>query len=85
MSWLFGLTPRKYQSGEKDVTGGITRTGDEMLRTQGPLQKAVYSSSAQSAADYSCLRCSYVTATHFYAALTALHKNCTHYYRPSGA
>jgi transposase len=22
---LFGLTPRKYQSGEKDVTGGITR------------------------------------------------------------
>jgi hypothetical protein len=21
---LFGLTPRKYQSGEKDVTGGIT-------------------------------------------------------------
>src|SRR5438132_8911190 len=30
---LFGLTPRKYQSGEKDVTGGITRTGDEMVRT----------------------------------------------------
>ena len=28
---LFGLTPR--QSGEKDVTGGITRTGDEMVRT----------------------------------------------------
>jgi transposase len=23
----------KYQSGEKDVTGGITRTGDEMVRT----------------------------------------------------
>jgi transposase len=29
---LFGLTPKKYQSGEKDVTGGITRTGDEMVR-----------------------------------------------------
>ena len=28
-----GLTPKKYQSGEKDVTGGITRTGDEMVRT----------------------------------------------------
>ena len=25
--------PKKYQSGEKDVTGGITRTGDEMVRT----------------------------------------------------
>jgi transposase len=30
---LFGLTPKKYQSGEKDVTGGITRTGDEVVRT----------------------------------------------------
>jgi transposase len=30
---LFGLTPKKYQSGEKDITGGITRTGDEMVRT----------------------------------------------------
>jgi transposase len=30
---LFGLTPRKYQSREKDVTGGITRAGDEMVRT----------------------------------------------------
>jgi len=28
----FGLTPRKYQSGETDVTGGITRTGDAMVR-----------------------------------------------------
>lgn len=27
---LFGLTPRKYQSGERDVTGSITRIGDEM-------------------------------------------------------
>ena len=32
-SALFGLTPKKYQSGEKDVTGGITRAGDEMVRT----------------------------------------------------
>ena len=30
---LFGLTPRKYQSGETDVTGGITRVGDEMVCT----------------------------------------------------
>ena len=29
---LFGLTPKKYQSGEKDLTGGITRAGDEMVR-----------------------------------------------------
>jgi transposase len=30
---LFGLTPKIYQSGETDVTGGITRVGDEMVRT----------------------------------------------------
>jgi transposase len=30
---LFGLTPRRYQSGETDVSGGITRVGDEMVRT----------------------------------------------------
>src|SRR3984885_9816701 len=30
---LFGLTPKKYQSGEKDLTGVITRAGDEMVRT----------------------------------------------------
>jgi transposase len=30
---LFGLTPKKYQSGETEVTGGITRVGDEMART----------------------------------------------------
>jgi transposase len=30
---LFGLTPKNYQSGEKDITGGITRVGDEMVRT----------------------------------------------------
>jgi transposase len=29
----FGLTPRKYQSGETDVTGGISRAGDAMVRT----------------------------------------------------
>jgi transposase len=27
------LTPKRYQSGETDVTGGITRVGDEMVRT----------------------------------------------------
>ena len=30
---LFGLTPRKYQSGETDRTGAITRSGDAMVRT----------------------------------------------------
>ena len=30
---LFGLTPSRYQSGETDVSGGITRVGDEMVRT----------------------------------------------------
>jgi transposase len=30
---LFGLTPKKYQSGETDITTGITRVGDEMVRT----------------------------------------------------
>ena len=34
---LFGLTPKRYQSGETDVTGGISRVGDEMVRT-GPLR-----------------------------------------------
>jgi transposase len=29
----FGLTPKKYQSGETDVTGGISRIGDEKVRT----------------------------------------------------
>ena len=29
----FGLTPKKYQSGETDVTGGISRIGDENVRT----------------------------------------------------
>src|SRR3712207_1701061 len=29
----FGLTPRRYQSGETDVTGGISRVGDAMVRT----------------------------------------------------
>lgn len=28
----FGLTPRKYQSGETDVTGSITKAGDAMAR-----------------------------------------------------
>jgi transposase len=30
---LFGLVPKKYQSGERDISGGITRTGDESVRT----------------------------------------------------
>ena len=30
---LFGLTPKRYQSGETNVTGGISRVGDEMVRT----------------------------------------------------
>jgi hypothetical protein len=30
---LFGLVPKKYQSGERDVSSGITRTGDESVRT----------------------------------------------------
>ena len=30
---LFGLTPRKYQSGETDYTGRISKTGDVAVRT----------------------------------------------------
>jgi transposase len=30
---LFGLTPRKYQSGETDVTGRISKIGDGGVRT----------------------------------------------------
>jgi transposase len=30
---LFGLTPRRYQSGEMDVTGGISKAGDMMVRS----------------------------------------------------
>jgi transposase len=29
----FGLTPSKYQSGETDITGGISRVGDGAVRT----------------------------------------------------
>lgn len=29
----FGLTPRKYQSGETNVTGAVSRVGDAMVRT----------------------------------------------------
>jgi transposase len=29
----FGLTPKKYQSGETEVTGGISRIGDPLVRT----------------------------------------------------
>jgi transposase len=30
---LFGLTPSRYKSGETDISGSITRVGDEMVRT----------------------------------------------------
>jgi transposase len=29
----FGLTPKKYQSGETEVTGGISKVGDALVRT----------------------------------------------------
>ena len=29
----FGLTPKRYQSGETDVTGAISKVGDAMVRT----------------------------------------------------
>jgi transposase len=29
----FGMTPRRYQSGEKDYTGRISKCGDELVRT----------------------------------------------------
>ena len=29
----FGMTPKKYQSGEIDVNGGISRIGDVTVRT----------------------------------------------------
>ena len=29
---VFGLTPSRYQSGEIDQSGGISRCGDEMMR-----------------------------------------------------
>ena len=29
----FGLTPKKYQSGETDVTGAISKVGDALVRT----------------------------------------------------
>jgi transposase len=29
----FGLTPKRHQSGETDVTGGISKVGDAMVRT----------------------------------------------------
>src|ERR671939_1997644 len=29
----FGLTPKRYQSGETDVAGGISKVGDAMVRT----------------------------------------------------
>jgi len=39
---VFGLTPSKYQSGENDWTGGISRCGDEMMRTCSTKQPISY-------------------------------------------
>src|SRR4051812_49473864 len=36
----FGLTPKRYQSGETDVSGGISKVGDAMVRT--PLYEAAH-------------------------------------------
>ena len=33
MGAYFGLTPKKYQSGETDITGAVSRVGDAMVRT----------------------------------------------------
>ena len=33
MGAYFGLTPKRYQSGETDVTGAISKVGDVMVRT----------------------------------------------------
>jgi transposase len=35
---FFGLTPTRYQSGETDLTGGITRVGDASVRTALPMR-----------------------------------------------
>jgi len=29
----FGMTPKRYQSGEKDITGRISKIGDRSVRT----------------------------------------------------
>src|SRR5262249_57364598 len=44
---VFGLTPSRYQSGESDRTGGISRCGDEMMRAM--LYEAVQILSVRSA------------------------------------
>jgi transposase len=36
----FGLTPKKYQSGERDVTGAISKAGDGLVR--GALYEAAH-------------------------------------------
>ena len=38
----FGLTPSRYQSGESEQTGGISRCGDDMMRATRP-PRACYS------------------------------------------
>jgi len=44
---VFGLTPAKYQSGQNDRTGAISRCGDEMMRMM--LYEAAQSMLARSA------------------------------------
>jgi len=44
---VFGLTPAKYQSGENDRTGAISRCGDEMMRIM--LYEAAYSITSSAA------------------------------------
>jgi transposase len=51
---VFGLTPAKYQSGENDRTGAISRCGDEMMRMM--LYEAAQSMLARSA------KCSWLKA-----------------------
>jgi transposase len=33
----FGMTPRKYQSGETDVSGRVSKTGDKGARAWAPM------------------------------------------------
>src|SRR4051794_8387723 len=47
----FGLTPKRYQSGETDVTGGISKVGDATVRT------ALYERAPQSVGRLGGRRC----------------------------
>jgi hypothetical protein len=39
---LFGLTPKRYQSGETDITGGISRVGADTRRGHEPAADFVF-------------------------------------------